>query len=374
MGPGAVGPPYTDADIRRLSDWGANYVNISYPGIFAEKPNAQGEYYEQQGIFDNLLRLINICRNLNLFVVVSFRTGPERSEYVFDKEEKPKYTGIWKNRKAQQAWANMWALTASRLRNQVNVVGYDLMVEPGLEPEGNHRETWNRMAEQIRIEIRRAGAGNDQATPILIGPSGGSSVDSLDEPVPPADPRTVYTVHQYVPDEYAQPESGQKPITYPGGIRQMVPDLQSLYGRITIFKTSQGNIPIAVNEFGAVRFADRAECYINLQTELLERLGSNYALWLWETSWPLSYDEFNFKFGPDRAHHAEVESSELITVIRGAWARNGRDLSQAMERFSVHWDSRMGTNRTSRGPLRKHNPFQRTLAGGSFSTHNMGQG
>jgi hypothetical protein len=46
------------------------------------------------------------------------------------------------------------------------------------------------MAEQIRIEIRRAGAGNDQATPILIGAWGGSSVDSLDEPVPPADPST----------------------------------------------------------------------------------------------------------------------------------------------------------------------------------------
>jgi len=52
------------------------------------------------------------------------------------------------------------------------VVGYDLMVEPGLEPEGNHGETWNRMAEQIGVEIRRAGAGNDQATPILVGPSG----------------------------------------------------------------------------------------------------------------------------------------------------------------------------------------------------------
>lgn len=335
MGPGRVGPPYTDADIRRLADWGANYVNISHPGIFSEKPNAQGEYYEQPGVFENLLRLITVCRNANLFVVVSFRTGPERSEYVFDKDEKLKYVGVWKNRKAQQAWANMWGLTASRLRSVANVVGYDLMVEPGLEPEGNHRATWNRMAEQIRIEIRRAGGGNDQATPILIGPSGGSSVASLNEPVPVADPRTVYTVHQYVPDEYAQPEEGQKPIVYPGGIKQMVPDLQSLYGRITEFKTQQGNIPIAINEFGAVRYADRAECYLSIQTELLEQLGSSYAIWLWETTWPLSYDDFNFRYGPDPSHHAEVETSAMITVIKRAWARNRNDLGQAMERFGV---------------------------------------
>ena len=335
MGPGPVGPPYDEPDIRKLFDWGANYVNISHPGIFAEKPNARGEYYEQPGVFDNLMRLISLCRDKNLFVVVSFRTGPERSEYVFDKKERPKYTGVWKSKKAQKAWADMWALTASRLRNQPNVVGYDLMVEPGIsDTEGEHRETWNRMAEDIRLAIRRADGGNDQMTPILIGPSGASAVASLEEAVPAADPRTVYTVHQYVPDDYAQPEGGP-PIPYPGGISQMAPDLQALYGRIADFKRSHGNVPVAVNEFGAFRNASRAECYVGLQTELLERLGSNYAIWLWETSWPLSYDEFNFRFGTDPTHHAEVESSELIRVIKAAWSKNRPDLSRAMSNFGT---------------------------------------
>jgi hypothetical protein len=336
MGSGPVGPPYGEPDIRRLAEWGANYVNISHPGIFAEKPNPRGEYYEQPGVFDNLMRLISLCRDKNLFVVVSFRTGPERSEYVFDKKERPKHTGVWKSKKAQKAWADMWALTASRLRNQPNVVGYDLMVEPGIsDTEGEHRETWNRMAEGIRLAIRRADGGNDQMTPILIGPSGASAVASLEEAVPAADPRTVYTVHQYIPDDYAQPEGGRPPIPYPGGISQMAPDLQALYGRIADFKRSQGNVPVAVNEFGAFRNASRAECYVGLQTELLERLGSNYAVWLWETSWPLSYDEFNFRFGPDPTHHAEVESSELIRVIKTAWSKNRTDLSRAMSNFGT---------------------------------------
>ena len=46
MGDGPVGPPYTQEDFCKLADWGANYVNISHPGIFAEKPDARGNYYE----------------------------------------------------------------------------------------------------------------------------------------------------------------------------------------------------------------------------------------------------------------------------------------------------------------------------------------
>ena len=38
MGPGAVGPPYTQDDFDWLADLGANYVNLSHPGPFTEEP------------------------------------------------------------------------------------------------------------------------------------------------------------------------------------------------------------------------------------------------------------------------------------------------------------------------------------------------
>ena len=37
MGKGFIGPPYTQEDFDRLSALGANYVNISHPGIFTEE-------------------------------------------------------------------------------------------------------------------------------------------------------------------------------------------------------------------------------------------------------------------------------------------------------------------------------------------------
>jgi hypothetical protein len=37
-GPGPVGPPLTQDDFDRLSHLGANYVNVSHPGLFTETP------------------------------------------------------------------------------------------------------------------------------------------------------------------------------------------------------------------------------------------------------------------------------------------------------------------------------------------------
>jgi hypothetical protein len=333
MGEGPVGPPYKQEDFCKLAALGANYVNISHPGIFAEKPDARGKYYEQEGIYANLKNLIEMCRKARLFVVVSFRTGPERSEGVFSKDEKPLHKDVWKNKDAREAWARMWGVTAARLQGEGAVIGYDLMVEPGLEREGGtHKDTWNKFAELMRARIRRTDGGNDQRTPILIGTAG--AVESLEHPVPPADDRTVYTVHQYVPDEYAQPEEGRATIPYPGGLSKMPSDLQELYNQVAKFKSEHRNVPVAVNEFGAVRYAPRAECYVGLQMELMERLGITHALWLWETSYPINYDQFNFRYGPDPMNHREVETSRLIETIKLNWANNPKDLPTLIEKFT----------------------------------------
>lgn len=89
-----------------------------------------------------------------------------------------------------------------------------------------------------------------------------------------------------------------------------------------------------VNEFGAYRYAPRAECYIGLQMELIERLGISHALWLWETSFPLNYDQFNFRFGQDPLKHGEVETSPLIETIKLNWANNRKDLPLLIEKFT----------------------------------------
>jgi len=79
MGPGPVGLPYIQEDFDRLAALGANYVNISHPGLFTETP----PYTLDQDIQDNLDNLLNMIAEDDMFAVIAFRTGPGRSEFTF---------------------------------------------------------------------------------------------------------------------------------------------------------------------------------------------------------------------------------------------------------------------------------------------------
>jgi Cellulase (glycosyl hydrolase family 5) len=311
MGAGPVGPPYLQRDFDTLAAWGANYVNISHPGVFAEG----GDYDFDEAVFQNLRQLIDRAEQADLFVVVSFRTGPARREDIFDARD-PKPARLWKSKPAQAAWVAMWRETARRLKDRANVIGYDLMVEP----DTWQHDVWNRLARQITQAIREV----DARTPILIGAADWSTVDSLDGLELNGDARTVYTVHQYEPYAYSHQENAQT------GYQPA--EVEATYRRIGDFKNQHG-VPVAINEFGVERFAPGASDYLRLQMRLIEALGANHALWLWETSFPLNYDEFNFRRGADRRHHQDVAASALIETIKADWAANAVRPSDVERRF-----------------------------------------
>jgi len=82
LGSSHIGPPYTQADFDLLASLGANYVNISGPGLFTEIP-PYGVDLEVQANLDNLLEMI---RKADMFAVITFRTGPGRSDFTFYSE------------------------------------------------------------------------------------------------------------------------------------------------------------------------------------------------------------------------------------------------------------------------------------------------
>jgi len=83
-------------------------------------------------------------------------------------------------------------------------------------------------------------------------------------------------------------------------------------------------VPVAVNEFGVMRWEPGADAFMADQMDLFEERGLNYALWLWETSWEPYVEEvnaFNFRFGPDPNSFTDVQS-DLMDVIVEHWSRN----------------------------------------------------
>jgi hypothetical protein len=354
LGEGPLGPPFQQGDLDRLAHMGANYVNISHPGLYTETP----PYVPDPIVQENLDRLLAMAAEADLYAVISFRTGPGRAEFSVcclgdDWLEESYYNDtVWIDADAQQGWVSMWQYTAARYRDNPIVVGYDLMVEPNanevlkgewLGPEAFYKRyggtlaDWNQLHPRITAAIRQG----DPFTPILVGGMGYSGVEWLAYIEPSGDELTVYTVHQYEPFVYTHQT---EPLirTYPGSFdgdwdgeleridRAWLDDLLS---PIDAFVAEHG-APVAVNEFGVMRWEPGAAAFMSDEMELFEARGLNYALWEWAGSFEpfvSQVDAFNFRHGPDPNNHTDVESTALMETIVSHWARNDVRPSSPLE-------------------------------------------
>jgi uncharacterized protein (TIGR01370 family) len=352
MGSGPVGPPYSQADFDRLAEPGANYVNISHPGLFSEEP----PFELDQEIQAHLDQLLDMIARADMFAVISFRTGPGRSEFTFFWDEVGDWfdegyinDSLWQDPTAQDAWVEMWRHTAERYRDNPIVVGYDLMVEPNSndvgsdpindlldiwEPDEFYAQyagslyDWNQLHPRIAAAVRQA----DPDTPILVGGNGYSGVAWLPYLEPTGVERTVYAAHQYEPFlythqwwediEYSYP--GMIDIDWDGEAEQFGRDqLDELLSALDEF-AAEHHSPMAVNEFGVVRWVPGAAEFMDDMIDLLEERGINYALWNWDPGWEPWVEEvnaFNFRLGPDPEDTRDVDS-ELQQVITDHWALN----------------------------------------------------
>lgn len=351
-GPGPVGTPFTQKDFDKLASLGCNYVNISHPGLFSETP----PYKLDKAIQDNLDRLLEMIEKADMFAVISFRTGPGRSEFTFVVEEVGDWFDesylndtVWQDKEAQNAWVAMWEYTANRYKDNPIVAGFDLMVEPNSneagsdyihdfldiwDPEEFYSEyggslyDWNQLYPRIIAAIRR----KDKDTPILVGGNGYSNIAWLPYVKVVSDPRIVYTIHQYAPSQYTHQEYTSIECSYPGmcdtdwdGRKEQFDKnwLVDLLSTVDTFTTTY-KVPVAVNEFGVCRWVPGAAQFIDDEMGIFEEKGMNSALWEWQSAWRASYKEvstFNFLFGPD-PHNAEEVDNDLLQVITKYWSHN----------------------------------------------------
>jgi hypothetical protein len=341
IGNGYIGPPYRQEDFDRLAALGANYVNLSHPGIFTERP----PYVLDEGAQANLDSMIAMAAQADLFVVITFRTGPGRNDFTFYRDDDwfnrdDLIESVWNDQTAQQAWVEMWRYTAERYRDNPVVVGYDLMCEPNSNEildewdqdefdaaYGDSLYDWNAWYPELVGAIR----GVDPTTPILVGGNGYSALDWLPYLEPLEAERIVYTFHQYAPSPYTHQEPGGT-YTYPGrfdgdydGQADLIDQawMEDLLSIATDY-ADEHQVTLAVNEYGVVRWVPDAADFLRDEMELFERLGLNHALWVWDPDWrPWNegVNAFNFRYGPDPGVATDTEN-ELQAVITGYWARN----------------------------------------------------
>jgi hypothetical protein len=345
LGDGYIGPPFTQEDFDELSSMGANYVNISHPGIFTERP----PYLLDEQALANLDSLVAMAARSDLFVVITFRTGPGRSDFTFYRDgagdwfdEELLVEWVWTDQDAQDTWVEMWRTTAERYHDNPVVVGYDLMCEPNsndvvlgtYEPGDFYPRyagsiyDWNHFYPRLVAGIRQV----DAETPILVSSMNWGAVRWLPYLQTIDDPHIVYTSHQYEPQSDYTHQEIPAVNTYPGEFDldwDGLPDsfnqawLENYLSTISAFQ-QEHHVPVAVNEFGVKRWVLDAADFMNDEISIFESLGINYALWVWDPNWQpwtSSVNDFNFRYGADPENTSPVKN-ELQTVILEYWSRN----------------------------------------------------
>jgi hypothetical protein len=342
-GNGHIGPPFFQEDFDHLAALGANYVTISGPGLFTEKP----PFKVDEKAVSHTDALVEMIGKADMFVTIGFRTGPGRSEYSLCCEGEDWAWGyfndtIWEEQAAQDAWVEMWRYTAEHYRHNPYVVGYKLMVEPNVagilfdiwEPDvfyNRYADTlydWNQLYPRIVAAIREV----DPYTPILVNAEGFSAIEWLPYLIPVDQPRIVYIAHQYNPyEQYTAQEPwlkneypGYYDVDYDGARDNFDRDwLTNLLSTMDDYSADHG-VPVGVDEFSVVRYAPNGNRYMDDLMGLFEQRGINYSLWEWSTSWPIFAEEvnnFNFRYGPDVNNVTDIPNA-LQDVIVSYWRLN----------------------------------------------------
>jgi hypothetical protein len=337
---------YSCDNLIKFRTWNANVANLSHPATYHQRP-ADGRYALLPEVRYHLRQLVEKFRERQMFVVISFRTGPGRTERVFsDTDDSDLLADLFdltpagrptaRATAAQAAWVEMWRDTAEYFKDQPNVIGYHLLIEPVTQAErrvnGQPQPVPDPRLDPIRVALwydfalRMAAAirEKDALTPILVGGAPYNAAETLAAfPVErfAAHKRVVVIVHQYEPSDFAESANG----SYGDPERKA---LRAAYCAICRFADEHPTQPIAVGEFGCVRWAGTADkrdapIYLREQFELLEVGGFNHALWLWEAE-NIDYSQFNFRFGVDpmNTKHDAPADEALVKLVRDNWARN----------------------------------------------------
>lgn len=346
LGDGYIGPPFTQQDFDKLSKLGANYINLSVPGIYTEQP----PYTLDTKALANLDDLIDKAERADLFVVITFRTGPGRSDFTFYRDgagtwfpQELLIETVWQSQEAQSAWAAMWQTAAERYKNRKHVVAYDLMCEPNADdilfgiydPSDYYPRyagaihDWNQFYPKLVKAIR----SKDPSTPIIVSCAGWGNYSWLSYLTVMNDPYLVFAFHQYVPQGYTHQESGAN-ISYPGKFDIDEDGTQDTFNKAWLedlfndISRAQKKLrhPLVCNEYGIKRYVPGAHVFINDELELMEQRGINHAIWMWYPAWEAWKDnaemnDFNFRMTAAANQTIEADNP-LLTVIKNYWARN----------------------------------------------------
>lgn len=315
-----IGSRVDEEDLRVLAgEWGANHVRwqLIWSG-FPHGPADRASVEEYRGWLDGELarldRLLPICRELGIYVLIDLHTPPGG-------RNKANECRMFHEPQFQEAFVDVWEMLSRRYHDHDAVWGYDLVNEP---VEGVVREgllDWRALAEKTVRMIRRRGDRH----PIVLEPAPWGSPQALDWFEPLDAPGVVYSVHMYQPHAFTHQgvHNDRVGIAYPGEIDGQYWDRAALRRALQPAVEYQRDygVPIYIGEFSAIRWApgDSAHNYLRDCISIFEEQG-----WDWAYHAFREWDGWSVEHGPDRNHRARSATPTKRELLLRSWYAKNR--------------------------------------------------
>jgi hypothetical protein len=227
---------FTEADAEFFASLGMNCIRLPFNyRHFIDDQNPSE--YKKDG-FTFLDRVVNICANFNLYVVLDLHAAPGGQNQDWHSDSGITKALFWDFRVFQDQAIHLWEAIAAHYKGNPVVAGYNLLNEPA-DPEHTRLISWYERAEKA---IRAV----DPDTMLFIdGNTYAMDFTKFDSVLPNA----VYAMHDYAMLGFPIP--GQAPYA---GTPEQNTKLRKSFERKVAFMRAK-SVPIWNGEFGPV-YAD----------------------------------------------------------------------------------------------------------------------
>ena len=323
----------TADELRLLRDeWGVNVIR----GLGNKTPLRwkQPPYGFNEENWALLHGLCDAAREAGMYVVIDIHTTPGTERHTT--------TGpndlLWKDPQFHDLLVSTWERIVREFKGRPEVIGYDLMNEPGIpaDAEPGSPADWNALVARL-IKVIRA---EDPDTPIIVEPpvvrAPGKLVHDrvtglfyLPDPMP--DSRIVYSPHFYFPGQFTHQGLRGRPdgLKYPGceapffhpeGGWEKVAWDRSVLERVVqpAVKFQQEHDAIIFwGEFSAPRWAPGADQWVADVISVFEEYG-----WSWAYHSFREAGVWNPEFGPHRDNTELLPDTPRLRTLKAAFAGN----------------------------------------------------
>jgi len=322
-----ISPHVTEADLRVLGgEWKANHVRWQLCwGGFPRSPADNGDLaaYDRwlEGALERLDRLLPVCEELGLLVLVDLHTPPGGRNDAHE-------CRLFHEKRFQDRFLDLWEGIARRYRGKRAVWGYDLVNEPVEGDVGEGLMDWPQLAEAAARRIRAV----DPDHALVVEPAPWGGPEALTHFAPIGVSKVVYSVHMYLPHKFTHQGVFDNPRgpTYPGvidGVRWDKERLRLALRPALEFQRDYG-VHIYIGEFSAIRWApgESARDYLRDVIEILEEYG-----WDWAYHAFREWDGWSVEHGPDPQDRSRAKTPTSRQELLCSWYAKNRKPSFGRE-------------------------------------------